>query len=59
MTRYGKTDGVDASDSLGESLTAMAIYRADESGEWQQVFIPAAGFSATVSEDSVALGARL
>ena len=31
-------------DSLGEILTAMAIYRADESGEWESVFVPEAAF---------------
>ena len=38
---HGKTQGVGAEDSLGESLTAMAIYRSDESGEWESVFAEA------------------
>lgn len=52
--------GVDASDSLGESLTAMAIYRANATGKWQQVFIPAAGFPVEAEQAGVeALAARL
>lgn len=35
----GETHGVSAGDSLGESLTAMAIYRADASGEWEDVLV--------------------
>ena len=38
---HGKTQGVGALDSLGESLTAMALYRSDESGEWESVFAEA------------------
>ena len=59
--RHGKTVGVDAADSLGESLTAMAIYRADATGDWQRVFIPAAGFPAASDEQEnvEALAARL
>jgi predicted dehydrogenase len=35
---HGETRGVRAADSLGESLTAMAIYRANDSGQWEDVF---------------------
>lgn len=31
--------GVPAQDSLGESLTAMAIYRAQDSKVWETVFV--------------------
>ena len=49
--------GVSAVDSLGESLTAMAIYRAHSSGEWQKVFVKEAMAS---TEDHVeSLAARL
>ena len=46
--------GVSAGDSLGESLTAMAVYRADESGEWESVFVKEA-----VGDEVEALAARL
>ena len=46
--------GVSAGDSLGESLTAMAVYRADESGEWENVFVKEA-----VGDEVEVLAARL
>eukprot|EP01043_Picozoa_sp_COSAG02_P059738 COSAG02_NODE_7668_length_2903_cov_2.612340_4_plen_91_part_00 len=36
---HGKFTGVDAEDSLGESLTAMAIYRSNDSGQMEPVFV--------------------
>ncbi len=36
---HGKCTGVDAEDSLGESLTAMAIYRSNDSGQTEPVFV--------------------
>ena len=50
----GATRGVSAEDSLGESLTAMAIYRANESGGWESVFVKEA-----VGDEVEALAARL
>ena len=35
----GKFKGVDAEDSLGESLTAMAIYRSNDSGQTEPLFV--------------------
>ena len=55
---HGVTEGVDAADSLGESLTAMAIYRAAESKQWEDVFIPAAAVGAA-DPPVEALAARL
>ena len=46
---HGQTQGVTAADSLGESLTAMAIYRANESGEWEDVFVEAAAYAEPAS----------
>jgi hypothetical protein len=45
----GETVGVAAADSLGESLTALAIYRANESGRWEPVFVPEAYPEGTVA----------
>ena len=36
---HGRFKGVAAEDSLGESLTAMAIYRSNDSGQTEQVFV--------------------
>lgn len=51
--------GVSAGDSLGESLTAMAIYRANSSGDWQEVFVNEALASAAVEGQVETLAARL
>ena len=52
---------MDAVDSLGESLTAMAIYRANESRQVEDVFVPAvqAVLDAVVGAAAVAEPARL
>jgi len=51
--------GVAAGDSLGESLTAMAIYRANSSGEWQDVFVQEVSGSITTEGQLKALASRL
>ena len=51
--------GVSAGDSLGESLTAMAIYRANSSGEWQEVFVEEALAPVAAEGQVEALAARL
>lgn len=51
--------GVDAGDSLGESLTAMAIYRANSTREWQEVFVKEAIGSMAIEGQVEALAPRL
>ena len=35
---HGTSPSADAIDSLGESWTALAAYKAQESGQWEQVY---------------------
>jgi hypothetical protein len=55
--RLGAFVGVAAADSLGESLTAMAIYRSNDSGQVEDVFVKE--YLEAAGETVGALAARL